>query len=80
MPERYRTPFEQTIGQVIQLLETVIPRLDTVIANGGEDELRHLATVSSRNIKRLLEIASAIVRGPETTMDQTEIDALLGNQ
>ena len=78
MPERYRTPFEQTIGQVIQLLETVIPRQDTVIANGGEDELHHLATESSHNIKRLLEIASAIIHGSETIMDQTEIDALLG--
>ena len=78
VPERYRTPFEQTIGQVIQLVETVIPRLDTAIANGGADELRHLATESSHKIKRLLEIASAVIHGSETTMDQTEIDALLG--
>ena len=42
--------------------------------------MRHLATASSRDIKRLLEIASVIIHGSETTMDQTEVAALLGNQ
>jgi hypothetical protein len=79
VPERFRAPFEQTIGQVTQLIETVIQRLDAIIANGSDEELRHVATESSLNIQRLLEIASAIINGSETTMDQTEIDALLGD-
>jgi hypothetical protein len=79
VPERFRTPFEQTIGQVTQLIETVIQRLDALIANGSDEELRHVATESALNIRRLLEIASAIINGSETTMDQAEIDALLGD-
>ena len=79
VPERFLTPFEQTMGQVIQLIETVIRRLDAVIASGSDEELRHVATKSSLNIQRLLEIASAIINGSETTMDQGEIDALLGD-
>ncbi|MBT3552370.1 MAG: hypothetical protein HOO19_21005 [Rhodospirillaceae bacterium] len=79
VPERFLTPFEQTIGQVSQLIETVIQRMDGLIANGSDEELRHVATSSSQNIQRLLEIASAIINGAETTMDQTEIDTLLGD-
>lgn len=79
VPARFRAPFEQTIGQVTQLIETVIQRLDGLIANGSDEELRHVATESSLNIQRLLEIASAIINGAETTMDQGEIDALLGD-
>jgi hypothetical protein len=78
VPERYRTPFEQTIDQVIQLIATVISRLDAAIADGNDDELRHVATESAHNIQLLLEIASAIIHGSETTMDQAEINALLG--
>jgi hypothetical protein len=53
--------------------------MDGLIANGSDEELRHVATSSSQNIQRLLEIASAIINGAETTMDQTEIDTLLGD-
>ena len=67
------------MGQVIQLIETVIRRLDAVIASGSDEVLRQIATKSSLNIQRLLEIASAIINGSETTMDQGEIDALLGD-
>ena len=53
------------MGQVIQLIETVIRRLDAVIASGSDEELRHVATEPSLNIQRLLEIASAIIKGSE---------------
>ncbi len=79
VPERFLTPLEQTMSHVIQLIETVIQRLDAVIASGSDEELRHVATEPSLNIQRLLEIASAIINGSETTMDQGEIDALLGD-
>ncbi|MDP6429613.1 MAG: hypothetical protein QGH73_14570 [Rhodospirillales bacterium] len=78
VPERFRTPFEQTIDQINRLVEAVINRLDGAVAGGNADELRHVATESSRNIQRLLEIASAIIHGSETTMGQAEIDTLLG--
>lgn len=79
VPERFLTPFEQTIGQVTQLIQSVIQRLDGLVANGSDEELRNVAIESSQNIQRFLEIASAIINGAETTMDQTEIDALLGD-
>jgi hypothetical protein len=45
---------------------------------GNPDLVRENATALSRVIQRLMDTASAIIHGSSATLDQSEIDDLLG--
>ncbi len=77
VPERYKMPFEQTIGQIDRLIEAAVKRLDEISASGDAEHLRVTSGDYSRNIQRLMDFASGIIHGSENTMDQNEIDHLL---
>tara|TARA_B100000315_G_scaffold233025_1_gene245833 strand:- start:2097 stop:2606 length:510 start_codon:yes stop_codon:yes gene_type:complete len=77
VPERFKRPFEQTIGQIDRLIEAAVRRLDEISASGDAEHLRITSSDYSRNIQRLMDFASGIIHGSENTMDQNEIDHLL---
>ncbi len=79
VPDRYRKPFETTIGQINQLIATSVARLERDIEGGNPDLLRENAVALSRVIQRLMDTAGAIIHGSEKTLDQGDVDALLGN-
>jgi len=79
VPERYKKPFEQTIGQIDRLIEASIRRLDEISASNVIEHLRITTSDYSRNIQRLMDFASGIIHGSENTMDQNEIDHLLSD-
>ncbi len=79
VPERYKKPFEQTIGQIDRLIEASIRRLDEISASNDIEHLRITTSDYSRNIQRLMDFASGIIHGSENTMDQNEIDHLLSD-
>jgi len=79
VPERYKLPFEQTIGQIDRLIEAAVKRLDEISALGDAEHLRVTSSDYSRNIQRLMDFASGIIHGSENTLDQKEIDHLLGD-
>ncbi len=79
VPDIYRQPFEQTIEQINAMIASTIERLEKNIADGKADVLRANAQILSRLIQRLMDAASAIIHGSSKTMDQSEIDILLGD-
>ncbi len=79
VPEHYKKPFEQTIGQINRLIEAAVKRLDEISVNGNAEHLRITSTDYSRNIQRLMDFASGIIHGSKNTMDQNEIDHLLSD-
>ncbi len=78
VPKEFREPFEKTIAQTDTLIATSIERLEGDMERGDMDLLRENAIALSQVIKRLLEVASGIINGTAGTMDQDEIDTLIG--
>ena len=78
VPGIYREPFEQTIEQINLMIASTVERLETNIRDGQDDVLRANVQTLSGILQRLMDIASAIIHGSAKTMDQSEIDQLLG--
>ncbi len=78
VPQKFRAPFEQTISQIDNLIATTIDRLESDLAQGNVDLVRENATALSRVIQRLMDVAGGIINGSAKTMEQSEIDILIG--
>ncbi len=78
VPGIYREPFEQTIKQINAMIASSVERLEANIRDGQEDVLRANVQTLSGILQRLMDMASAIIHGSANTMDQSEIDQLLG--
>ena len=79
VPSRFRIPFEETIGQINSLILSSTERMEADINAGVDSEiLRHNCTIISRAAQVLMDHASAIIHGSHHTMDQDEIDSMLG--
>lgn len=78
VPEKFRTPFEKTVAQINQLIATSIERLEGDLERGNPDLLRENAVALCTVIQRLMDVASGIIHGSAKTMDQSEIDSLIG--
>jgi len=76
-PARYRQPFEETIRQMNRLVLRTLERIAEELVGGEVERLRLTTHNNSRLLQRLMDHASAIIHGSETTMDQAEIDALM---
>lgn len=74
----YREPFDQTVEQLDNLIASCVARLENYIDEGADGMLREQAGVMSRMIQRLLDTASGIIHGATNTMDQSEIDTIIG--
>ncbi|MCH7864948.1 MAG: hypothetical protein IIC56_07020 [Proteobacteria bacterium] len=79
VPAVYREPFEQTIQQINTMIASSIDRLEKNIENGQTEILKVNAQNFSRLIQRSMDVASAIIHGSAKPMDQSEVDALLGD-
>lgn len=79
VPAIYREPFEQTVEQINSMIASTVQRLEKNLAAGETDVLRANAENLSRLIQRLMDMASAIIHGSSKTLDQSEIDVLLGD-
>ena len=78
VPGIYREPFEQTIKQINSMIASTIERLEQNIRDGQDDVLRANVQTLSCILQRLMDMASAIIHGSAKTIDQSEIDQLLG--
>ena len=79
VPSIYREPFEQTIDQLNAMIANATERLERNLADGDMEILKANAQTVSRLIQKLMDMASAIIHGSAKTMDQSEIDVLLGD-
>lgn len=77
-PARYRRPFDETIDRMNALALASVARMETALAEGNVEVVRLHAQSASRALQRLMDAASAIIHGAESTLQQDEIDAILG--
>lgn len=78
VPQKFRAPFEQTVSQIDALIATSIDRLESDLEGGDMDLVRENATALSKVIQRLMDVAGGIINGSAQTMEQSEIDILIG--
>lgn len=79
VPTNFREPFEQTISQLNRLVDSSLNRLEQDLSSGNTDLARENASALSQILQRLIDVAGGIIHGSENTMDQSEIDILLGD-
>lgn len=77
-PARYRELFEETVSRMDQIVEVSIGRIEALLPNDDKEALAHVTTRASRGLQKLIDVCSAIIHGSEPTVDQDEIDELLG--
>ncbi|WP_374313663.1 hypothetical protein [Dongia sp.] len=76
-PPQYKQPFDQLVREMNRLIAISIKRLELVLAEGNEDQARHVAARASQNLQDLIGQASAIIHGDNHVIDQKQIDALM---
>ncbi|MBT3660799.1 MAG: hypothetical protein HOB37_06510 [Rhodospirillaceae bacterium] len=74
----YKVPFETTVSQINNTIQSAVSKLERDLESGNADLVRENSTSLSRVIQRLMDTASAIIHGSAQTLDQSEIDNLLG--
>lgn len=77
-PAKYRRALETTIVQMSRLVWIAVQRAEARLAANEIDAARAGTLTACRLLQALIDHASAIINGSESTMDQAEIDALLG--
>nr|WP_221237132.1 hypothetical protein [Roseospira goensis] len=78
-PPRYRVPFDETIAQMNMLALATVERMEAALAAGETEAVAMQARSASQALQRLMDMAGAIIHGAQTTLDQSEIDAILGS-
>ncbi|WP_413204262.1 hypothetical protein [Rhodospirillum sp. A1_3_36] len=76
-PAQYKIPFEETLEQMNFIAVQSIARVEQALAEGNMDVGSERARAASRNLQKLMDVASSIIHGAQKTMHQSEIDAML---
>lgn len=79
VPAMYREPFELTVAQIDTAIESAIRRIEADMEGGDVDVLREDTMSLCRILQRLVETASAIILCSAKTLDQAEINLILGD-
>ena len=77
-PERFRRPFDKVVLHMDEQVGDALGALAEAVA--AEDAAR-IEAISARvtdRLRRFIDIASGIIHGDKQTMEQDEIDAVLG--
>ena len=77
-PAKYRRALETTIVQMSRLIAIAVKRAEAQLAANETDAVRDGLLTACRLLQALMDHASAIINGSVSTMDQAEIDLLLG--
>ena len=73
---KYRQPFEDTIERMNRLVALSVGRIETALAGGEGERVKHVTQTATRALKKLIDRASAIIHGSEVALGQDEIDDL----
>ena len=78
-PPKFKEPFKQNIDKINKLIMTSVNRLEKDIQTGDLELVRINASALSKVIQRIMDMCSANIHGSGTTMDQAEIDNIIGS-
>ena len=88
-PAEFRSPFDQTIAEIETMISAALPRAHDLLSGADAEAAGHHVLTMTRDLRALIERASAIVNGEhvvddlagtgathEKVMEQDDIDAL----
>ncbi len=76
---KYKKPFEDLIRQLNFFVVQSMEKIEISIEKGDAPEvIHHLATGSARAIYGFIELTSSIIHGSDKTLDQSQVDDLMG--
>ncbi|MEE8333192.1 MAG: hypothetical protein V3R85_05020 [Alphaproteobacteria bacterium] len=78
-PPLYRDPFDATIQQLNLLISAIQGELKDLVGDSNPDRISTAVTTASQEIRRLVDIASAVTNGVATTSRQDEIDQMFNS-
>ncbi len=76
VPDRYRMPFENTVGCLDDAILKAISEAEAAIAAGDEKGLREAVSGAMPTIQSLQDMASSIINGVVVATAQAEVDRL----
>ena len=77
VPAMYRDPFDTTVQQMHDLVDTGLKRIVAVIARNDPALLAVTVQSVSQSLQRLMDAANGIIHGTVETVDQSAIDLIL---
>jgi hypothetical protein len=76
-PQRFRAPFDSAVATMDDLVFRAIENIESGLQAGNAGLLAETVATATANLRRLVDVASAIIHGDEITLDQKEIDSIL---
>ena len=76
-PARYREPFDSAVATMNALVARGLEKIGKAIETGDADLIADTAANATGDLRRFVDVASAIIHGDEVTVDQAEIDEIL---
>lgn len=78
-PPSYRDPFDAAVRQLDGLIGTVQQELKSLDADADPERVSAAVSASATEIRRLVDVASAVINGVATTSRQDEIDRMFND-
>jgi hypothetical protein len=78
VPDCYKIPFENTIAQMDYLVLKALEHCSKDIEDDDMIKLSRHITVTLDALKQFIEVASSIIHGSDKTMEQSQIDEVIG--
>lgn len=76
-PARFRAPFDSAVETMNGLVGDGLAEIETALTSGEAERVALAVTSVSNTLRRFVDLASAIIHGQESTVDQAHIDAIL---
>ena len=77
-PARYRQAFEDTVDAMNLLVADAVDRLGALLDAGNADALALSVGEMTQRLRAMMDRTSAIIHGADQTLDQAEIDSVMG--
>lgn len=77
-PARYRQAFEDTVDAMNLLVADAVDRLSALLDAGNADALALSVGEMTQRLRAMMDRTSAIIHGADQTLDQAEIDSVMG--
>ena len=78
-PAHFRERLETTIDQLDRLVALSIKRIDAALAEGDADLVSIVVARATRDLHRMVEVASATINGAVPTIGQDDIDSMFAD-
>jgi len=77
-PAKYREPFDAAIEEMTVLAQSAIGQMGLAVEAEDDERVRQIAEDTSKALRTLVDMASAIIHGETNTLQQSQIDEILG--